>query len=94
MQTQISILTGLPDDPTHLYVSKAVANQVSFTTWDENLTFASYTGTTLAIDTNVILGTGWSPIALVPVEVVQKLIVFYEFEGIYYIVDEGAGHAK
>ena len=94
MSSSISTLWGLSEDTTHMYVSKAIANQVSFTTWDENLYFASMTGTTLAIDATIILGTGWSPIALVAVEVVQKLIVFYEYEGIYYIIDEGVGHAK
>ena len=94
MQSFIFTLGGLSDDPTHIYASKAVANQVAFTTLDEYIYFASYSASTLSIDFSVVLGTGWSIKALVAVEAVQKLIVFYEFEGVYYIIDEGAGHAK
>ena len=94
MQTSISTLFGLTDDVSHIYVSKAVANQISFTTYDHFLYFASYTGTTLAVESSVALGTDYWPIAIVPLEEVQKLIVFYETEGTYFIIDEGAGHAK
>ena len=51
------------------------------------------TGSSLSITSSVLLGSGWSPTGLAVVEPASKLVVFYEYEGIYYIVDEGPGNA-
>ena len=93
MQVDIDLVV-VSDDPTHCYASKAVANQIAYTTWTENIYFSTVSATAITLDSTIVLGTGNSPSGLAAVEPVAKLIVFYEFENIYYIVDEGAGHAK
>ena len=95
MASNLSTLAGTAGDPTFIYVSKAVANQVAYTTEDENLYFASMTGSVISAVSTVTLGvSGWAVTGLLALEPVSKLMIFYEYEGTYYIVDELAGHAK